>query len=619
MANSLVVLNGGLAGNTLHLEPTTMITLGRHSSRDITLDDERASRLHARIAYRADRWHLDDCESTNGTFVNSQPVHQAILESGDLIRIGSRLVLFLDTDQDPSPSQVNPSELRATKLVDDVAPPTVIPDGEGEAVSRVVRDSAVLCRLANGLHDCGDSLALLELSLAALVDGLDADAVSLWLVGADGRLRCARRYGTPHDEHLLASLAVENRQPILLDQSQKDQSQKDQSQKDDESQGASPGDVGRAMGVPILAQQGCRGAIECHRQVERHPFIRSDLDFTVVVAHQTGAALENLEHRERLEQANVELRRRLDEQSRMEGSSPAMQGVLDNVALVGPSGSNVLILGESGTGKELVAQSIHELSQYSAGPYITVNCAAFSESLLESELFGHEVGAFTGADRCYIGQFERAHRGTIFLDEVGEMSMACQAKLLRILEGHPFQRLGGQESIKVDVRFVAATHRDLQELVRQSQFREDLYFRLRVIDINMPPLRERGDDIVTLACSFLARFHHQMGRGPSRLSQAAVEAIRDYPWPGNVRELKNAVERAIVLGREEEVTPNDLGLSAHRAAFAQQPQLISLREAERRHIEYVLEQVDGNKTKACKILGIGRGTLYNKLEEFKAR
>jgi len=618
MANSLVVLNGVLAGNTLHLEPSAMITLGRHSSRDITLDDERASRLHARIAYRADRWYLEDCDSTNGTFVNSQPVHQAILESGDLIRIGSRLVLFLDTDQDSSPSQVNPSELRATKLVDDVAPVTVVPEGEGEAVSRVVRDSAVLCRLANGLHDCGDSQALLELSLAALVDGLDADAVSLWLVGADGRLRCARRFGTPHDEHLLASLAVENRQPILLDQSGGDDESKSDDSKSDESHGGGSygGDVGRAMGVPILAQQGCRGAIECHRQVERPPFIRSDLDFTVVVAHQTGAALENLEHRERLEQANVELRRRLDEQSRMEGSSPAMQQVLDNVAMVGPSGSNVLILGESGTGKELVAQSIHELSQYSAGPYITVNCAAFSESLLESELFGHEVGAFTGADRRHIGQFERAHRGTIFLDEVGEMSLACQAKLLRILEGQPFQRLGGQESIQVDVRFVAATHRDLQELVRQNQFREDLYFRLRVIDINMPPLRERGDDIVTLASSFLSRFHHQMGRGPSRLSTAAVDAIRDYPWPGNVRELKNAVERAIVLGRGEEVTPSDLGLSAQRAAFAQQPQLMSLREAERRHIEYVLEQVEGNKTKACKILGIGRGTLYNKLEEY---
>lgn len=598
MEHSLVVLNGALAGTTVRLDPSQTVTLGRHSSRDITLDDEQASRLHARVSFRADRWHLEDCDSTNGTLINSQPVRQAILESGDLIRIGSRQVLFVDTDQDPSPSKVGPGEIRATQLQDDRAPQTVVPE-DGEA-SRIVRDSAVLCRLANGLYECNDSADLLDLALAALVDGVDADAVSLWVVGPDGRLRCSKRYGTPYEEHFLASLAVENRQPMLLDQSA--------------DANDALGEIGPAIGVPILARQGCHGAIECHRKPEGPPFIRSDLDFTVVVAHQTGAALENIQHRERLEQANVELRRRLDEQSRMEGNSPAMQNVLDQISRVGPSSSNVLILGESGTGKELVAQSIHELSQNSAGPYVTVNCAAFSESLLESELFGHEVGAFTGADRRYIGQFERAHCGTMFLDEVGEMSLACQAKLLRILEGHPFQRLGGQESIQVDVRVVAATHRDLQELVREKQFREDLYFRLRVIDIHMPPLRERGDDIVTLASSFLTRFHHQMGRGPLRLSAAAVDAIRNYPWPGNVRELKNAVERAMVLGRGEEVTPEDLGLSGERASFAQQPQLISLREAERRHIEFVLEQVDGNKTKACKILGIGRGTLYNKLE-----
>jgi DNA-binding NtrC family response regulator len=603
MISSVVVLNGKHTGHTVELDPTSTVTLGRHSSRDIALDDEQASRLHARISYRAEHWHLEDCDSTNGTFVNSQPVHQVILESGDLIRIGSRLILVIDSAQDASPSQVRPGDLCAAELPEDIGPATVVPTSAIESTSRVVRDSVVLCRLADALHGCSDSSELLELSLAALIDGLDADAVSIWTVGADGRLRCACRVGKPHEEHVLASLAVENRKPMLLSAPEHPNAPRE--------------DVGRAMGVPILAQQGSRGAIECHRQPNRRPFIRSDLDFTAVVAHQAGAALENLKHRERLEQANVELRRRLDDQSRMEGDSEVMQDVLDQISRVGPTGSNVLILGESGTGKELVASSIHELSQYSAGPYVTVNCAAFSESLLESELFGHEIGAFTGADRRYVGQFERAHRGTIFLDEVGEMSLACQAKLLRLLEGHPYQRLGGEESIQVDVRLVAATHRDLLDLVRQKLFREDLYFRLRVIDINMPPLRERGEDIVTLASSFLSKFQHQMGRGPSRFSPEAIKSIRNYPWPGNVRELKNAVERAIVLGRGDEVTSGDLGLSAQRSAFAQQPQLISLRESEQRHIEYVLEQVAGNKTKAGKILGIGRGTLYNKLEEFK--
>jgi Nif-specific regulatory protein len=367
------------------------------------------------------------------------------------------------------------------------------------------------------------------------------------------------------------------------------------------------------LGVPIPGPKSCRGAIECRRVKRRNPFSRGDLDFSVVVAHQAGLALENLEHRERLELANAELRRRVSGQTRLIGPGPAMQRVFDQIARVGPTGSTVLILGESGTGKELVARSIHDISRNSAGPYVTVNCAAFSESLLESELFGHEIGAFTGADRRYVGQFERAHRGTIFLDEVGEMSHGCQAKLLRILEGHPFQRLGGHESISVDVRIISATHRNLPELIRRGQFREDLYYRLRVIDIHVPPLRERGDDVIQLASEFVEFYRGQIGRGPLRLSDGAIEIIRVYPWPGNVRELKNSVERAVVLGQGEEVQASDLGLPHTTAGRAGEQSLVSLKEAERRHIEFVLAACDGNKTKACGILGIGRATLYSKL------
>ena len=246
---------------------------------------------------------------------------------------------------------------------------------------------------------------------------------------------------------------------------------------------------------------------------------------------------------------------------------------------------------------------------------MAVNCAAFQESLLESELFGHEAGAFTGADRRRLGQFERAHKGTVFLDEVGELSPACQAKLLRVLEGHPFQRLGGSDPIRVDVRVVSATHRDLREMVRGGGFREDLYYRLRVIELRVPPLRERGDDLLDLAVIFLDRFGREVGRGPSRFSPSAAAAIVAYAWPGNVRELKNAVERAVVLGQGDEVTVEDLGLSAAPSGEMPVPQLVSLEEAERRHIEFVLRTVGGNKTQACKILGIGRGTLYKKLGE----
>lgn len=609
MSHSLVVLNGTNSGTTLRLDGSAgVITIGRHISNDLQLDDDRASRMHSRISLRGDRWHIEDCDSLNGTHVNSQPIEQSLLEPGDLIRIGDRLILFVESSPGEGSPDVQTSVFRATTMMgrhsDRQVGGGLVEQSVSDSMSRIVRDSAVLCRLANLLHQHSDVDVLIRSAIDALVDGVDADGISFWLVAADGRLRCAGRWGEVEEKHLLASLAVEKGQAILIDQ---------ENPSDDDGVTDSPASVGLQLGVPIPGPQSCRGAIECRRIQGRRPFSRSDLDFSVVVAHQAGLALENLEHRERLELANAELRRRLSSQNQLVGSSAAMKQVVDQIGRVGPASSTVLILGESGTGKELVARSVHDMSRYSAGPYVTVNCAAFSESLLESELFGHEVGAFTGADRRYIGQFERAHRGTIFLDEVGEMSLACQAKLLRVLEGHPFQRLGGTEEINVDVRMIAATHRNLPELIEQRLFREDLYYRLRVIDIKMPPLRDRDDDVIELAAMFIESFRRQMGRGPRRLSVAATEALRTYRWPGNVRELKNAVERAVVLGQGEEMEVGDLGLPSLSASSAKPPEMMTLKEAETRHIKYVLDRCGGNKTQACKILGIGRATLYGKL------
>lgn len=588
---------------------TPVITLGRHSTNDVQLDDDRASRMHCRVLWRNACWHLEDCDSLNGTQLNSQPVQQSVLEPGDLIRVGDRLILFVDDTANEGGTDIQTSLFRATTSIGDKAtveqPGKLVEQSASESMARVVRDSGVLSRLANLLHQYSDSDELIRSTVASLVNGIAADHVSVWLIGADGRLRCAGHAGEVSDEHLLASLAVEKRKAMLIEVSPESCDVLDEQPI-----------AGRSLAVPMAGPQACRGAIQCHRDAKRAPFAQADLDFAVIVAHQTGLALENLEHRERLELANAELRRRVSSQTQLVGSSAAMQRVLDQIGLVGPANSNVLVLGESGTGKELVARSLHDLSRRRAGPYITVNCAAFSESLLESELFGHEVGAFTGADRRHLGQFERAHRGTIFLDEIGEMSLACQAKLLRILEGHPFQRLGGEDWISVEVRVIAATHRNLPELIEQNRFREDLYYRLRVIDIQVPPLRDRVEDIVELAALFIERFRNQLGKGLRRLSTEALAAIQAYQWPGNVRELKNAIERAVVLGRGEVVTAADLGLPDTSRAPENPPVLlVTLKEAETRHIEQVLASVKGNKTQACKILGIGRATLYSKLSE----
>lgn len=607
MTFSLVVLNGRHTGTTISLdEGTPVITVGRHSSNDIQLDDDRASRMHSRVLWRNGRWHLEDCDSLNGTLLNSQPLQHSVMESGDLIRIGDRLILFVD-DSAGGGTEIQTSLFRATTSLgqnsNSDASGTLVEQSASESMARVVRDSGVLSRLANLLHQYSDSDELIRSTVASLVDGIAADQVSVWLVGADGRLRCVEHSGEVPDEHLLASLAVEKRKAMLIEPPSESRDVADKQPI-----------AGRSLAVPMAGPQACRGAIQCHRKADREPFAEADLDFAVIVAHQTGLALENLEHRERLELANAELRRRVSSQKQLVGSSAAMQKVLDQIALVGPANSNVLVLGESGTGKELVARSLHDLSRHGAGPYLTVNCAAFTESLLESELFGHDVGAFTGADRRHLGQFERAHRGTIFLDEIGEMSLACQAKLLRVLEGHPFQRLGGDDWISVEVRVIAATHRNLPELIEQGRFREDLYYRLRVIDIQVPPLRDRVDDILELAALFIERFRNQLGKGIRRLSPAASDAIKAYQWPGNVRELKNAVERAVVLGSGEEVTTAELGIPESHLAPSNPPMLMAtLKEAEIRHIQQVLASVKGNKTQACKILGIGRATLYSKL------
>jgi len=617
MTYSLLVLNGAAAGRTIRLDAASQpeVTLGRNESRELQVDDERASRLHCRVVYRGDRWHLEDCDSLNGTKVNAQPIKHKVLDSGDLIRIGDRLILFVKDISDGSADALSNSQLVSTtrlgKLTSHGERSMHLEQAVHESVSQVVRDSAVLGRLANQIYRRTDGDSIVRAALEAIVDGLGVDHVSLWLSRADGGLRCAGHWGdVDHSEvnsQVIANLAIEKGKPFLL---------REQHQGEENTVNADALSLGSALGVPIPGPENSRGAIACRRSVDKQKFLRSALDFAMVVAHQTGLALENLEHRERLERANKELRRRLKHESKLLGSSEALQEVHEQIARVGPTSSTTLVLGESGTGKELVAQSIHELSDRKHGPYIAVNCAAFPESLLESELFGHEIGAFTGADRQYIGQFERAHRGTIFLDEVGEMSPGCQAKLLRVLEGHSFQRVGGREPINVDVRIIAATHRDLKALAAEGDFREDLYYRLRVIDIRLPPLRERHDDAIELATQFLENYRRQMGRGPQQFSAEAVDAIRHYHWPGNVRELKNAVERAVVLARGPEATPGDLGIAAPPADDAFRRELIPLKEAERRHIEYVMRETDGNKTEACRLLGIGRGTLYKKLEEF---
>jgi two-component system nitrogen regulation response regulator NtrX len=327
----------------------------------------------------------------------------------------------------------------------------------------------------------------------------------------------------------------------------------------------------------------------------------------------------------RMERELHDLSRRLEQRESLIGQSPAMLELTAQLEVAARSDSRILIGGENGTGKELVARQIHRLSQRSHRPFVEVNCAAIPDELIESELFGHVRGAFTGASSDRRGRFELAHGGTLFLDEIADMSLKTQAKVLRVLEEQRFERVGGTSSIQVDVRVLAATNKDLEKEIEQGRFRDDLYFRLAVIPLRVPPLRERREDVPALVEHFIAVFAQEVGRRPKRCERPALERLHDYSWPGNVRELRNLIERLMIMVPSDIIGVKDLppairGEHTDRFQRLLDGDFQSLREArdafERRYIERKLQQFDGNVTKTAQALGLERSNLYRKLKAY---
>ena len=323
-----------------------------------------------------------------------------------------------------------------------------------------------------------------------------------------------------------------------------------------------------------------------------------------------------------LKKENTELHYRLDKKysfGGILGKSQALEQVLDKVKLVGPSKATVLLTGETGTGKELVAQSIHQNSDRSRGPFVPVHCAALPSNLLESELFGHEKGAFTGASEKRIGRFESANQGTLFLDEIGEIDAATQVKLLRFLESKTIERLGSLDTIEIDTRLVCATNKNLLEMTQNGEFREDLYYRLNVVTIELPPLRDRGDDVTLLLDHFLKLFSEENDFPAPRLNHEATVVLNSYKWPGNIRELRNFCENLVVLNRGGDITPYDLDprffsdASSNPEVSEIKTSSLSVEENEKRLLRNALLQAGGNRTKAAELMGVSRRTLHRKL------
>lgn len=372
-------------------------------------------------------------------------------------------------------------------------------------------------------------------------------------------------------------------------------------------------------GIPVIVLTG-HGSIDSAVEAMRngaYDFLTKPLNLdqlSMIVKRALEARELSLQHKQLKKEVEAE-----HSLNNIIGKSAEMQKVFEMIKKVASSKASVLITGESGVGKEVVADAIHKLSPRKSHQAVKVHCAALSETLLESELFGHEKGAFTGADSLVKGRFELAHESTIFLDEIGEINPSVQIKILRVLQERAFERVGGQETINVDVRIVAATNRNLEDEVKKGTFREDLYYRLNVIHIYVPPLRERKDDIPLLVASFLDEFAAENGKTIKGISAQAKSAIFNYNWPGNIRELRNCIESAVVMCSGDEITLQDLPPTVSKASAEQSisiPANTTLDEAEKIIILQTLASNKNNKTKTAELLGIGRKTLHRKLEEY---
>ncbi len=373
--------------------------------------------------------------------------------------------------------------------------------------------------------------------------------------------------------------------------------------------------------APLKSGTTTLGVVQVIDKKDGSPLRRDDLDTLMVIADLASMALVNARKIERVRRENEDLKEELGARYRIIGNSPALHKAMAYALKVAETKTSTLILGESGTGKELVARMIHNAGPRKTMPMVILNCAALPESLLESELFGHEKGAFTGAAARKVGKFELADGGTLFLDEIGEMPLAMQAKLLRVLQNGVFYRVGGVEPVTVDVRVIAATNKNIAREVAEERFREDLYYRLNVVSIRMPALRERKEDIPLLAAYFLDKFRIDAGLHSLKIAPSALEKLTAYDWPGNVRELRNAIERAVVMGNGAEITPDDLPILKTKAQSAGVSVGLSLQEATERFrknfIRLNLESSQGNRSRAAKVLKIQRTYLSRLISRYE--
>ncbi|HXY49711.1 MAG TPA: sigma 54-interacting transcriptional regulator [Terriglobales bacterium] len=621
MSAKLIGILGPLRGVNLPLSGE--LSVGRESSNQLWTCDPALSRRHCQIDLEGGSFAIRDLGSRNGTLVNGVPVQQRqVLQHRDEICVGDSILLFLAQD---GTSSVESSAVELTETIE-LAGDTILlreqesiylqadPAGERSTVSKNARDLHLLLKIATDIGGIRDRESLEWQLLGMVLDLVPADRGAILQFEADGQefssaVGWDRVRGPQYPVRVSRSVVrsiMRERAGLLSNHTKIDQFRPD-------SDSSSDPPVYSLLCVPLQASQEIVGAIYLDSQNPAHRFEQRHLELITAVAAMASLALHNLRQLEELEEENRDLRRQVLVEHNMIGAGPRMQEVYEFIRRVAPSHSTVLLEGESGTGKEMVARAIHRNSPRAERPFVAVNCAAITETLLESELFGHEKGAFTGAGERKKGKVEAADGGTLFLDEIGELAPALQAKLLRVLQEREVERVGGTKPVRVDVRFIAATNRCLADAVHAGGFRADLYYRLNVIALTMPSLRDRREDIPALAEYFVTRASRVSGARPKRLSAEARQCLLDYDWPGNVRELENAIEHAMILGSTDTIAPDDLPEAITEAGVVPSATLASFHEAvkerKRQVILHALQQANGNYLEAARSLHLHPNSL----------
>jgi transcriptional regulator with GAF, ATPase, and Fis domain len=622
MKHRLVARDGPLKGSVFALDDGEF-SVGRNPSNRLSVSDPSLSRQHCVIGARGGRFEIRDLDSRNGTFVNGVPVHERILADGDEIQIGNSLFLFLaeETFATPSPS-VRLDERSplsgATVVLRSEDSRYFHPEKTATAplpAVRVARDLKALLKISTAVNSVR-KLEVLERQLMECIFEVVPAARGAILLTGESPDEFASVFSWDRESGPLAPFPVsgtvvrkviEEKVGVLSANVMEDQTL-------ETSKSLLDSETRSLLAVPLTIFDRVLGLIYLDTGDPKARLDRDHLELMTAVASISAVALENARHVERLEDENQRLKAEINIQHNMVGESAPMRSIYRFVARVASTESTVLITGESGTGKELVARAVHRNSARTAKPFVAINCAALTETLLESELFGHEKGAFTGAVAQKKGKLEVADGGTVFLDEMGELAPSLQAKLLRVLQEREFERVGGTRPLHIDVRVIAATNRNLAESVKDGTFRQDLYYRLNVVSVEMPPLRLRREDIPLLAAYFAARSGERSKRHVRGVSPEARACLVNYEWPGNVRELENAIERAVVLGSSEFILPEDLPeavLETEQPAGASMARYHeAIADAKRLVILRAVEQAGGNYTEAAKLLGVHPNYLH---------